>query len=173
MPFWDRTWKPDEFPYEHHLWEHNINFVHYAGSHSVPIRFDISDEDLYPLLDQINGVFLTGGGLDIILPDSTQHQYYKTARKIFDYSIKQMDQFNISWPIFGICQGFEVLHWLVNDDKYDLLTNIEIYRESRPLHWTVKPKTNSTLFKDFPESVLKKMGTQKLALHAHDWAVAS
>ena len=90
MPFWDRTWKPDEFPYEH-LWEHNINFVHYAGSHSVPIRFDISDEDLYPLLDQINGVFLTGGGLDIILPDGTQHQYYKTARKIFDYSIKQMD----------------------------------------------------------------------------------
>ena len=91
MPFWDRKSKPDDFPYEHFLWEHNINFVHYAGSHSVPIRFDISDEDLYPLLDQINGVFLTGGGLDIILPDGTQHQYYKTARKIFDYSIKQMD----------------------------------------------------------------------------------
>jgi len=78
----------------------------------------------------------------------------------------------VSWPIIGICQGFEVLHWLVNDDKYDTLTNVRIYRESRPYSWKVEPKRESILFKDFPRTILHKMGKEKLALHAHDWTVA-
>ena len=74
-------------------------------------------------------------------PNGTQHPYYKTARKIFDYSIKQMDENGISWPIFGICQGFEVIHWLANEDFYDTLTNVEIYRESRKVKWAIDPKS--------------------------------
>lgn len=158
---------------KHFSWEHNVNFVHYAGSFAVAIRYDISDEDLYPLLDSINGVFLTGGGLDMFLPDGTQHQYYKTARKIYDYSINQKDKFNVSWPILGICQGFEVLHWLANDDYRDTLTNVRIYRESRPFKWTVDPKKESLIFKDFPKSILKRMEKEKLSFHAHDWTVAT
>lgn len=70
MPFWDEQ---PNFPYEQFVWEHNTNFVHYAGSHAVPIKYDLADEDLYALLDQINGVFFTGGGVDMIQPDGTQH----------------------------------------------------------------------------------------------------
>jgi hypothetical protein len=91
MPFWNDAMKLENFVWDQFVWEHNVNFVHYAGSHAVPIRYDLADEDLYPLLDSINGVFFTGGGLDIILPDGTQHEYYKTAKKIFEYSKKQKD----------------------------------------------------------------------------------
>lgn len=88
MPLWNPSKQATAgFNPGHFSWEHNINFVHYAGSFAVPIRYDISDEDLYPLLNQINGVFLTGGGLDIMFPNGTLSQYYQTARKIFDYSI--------------------------------------------------------------------------------------
>lgn len=70
------------------MWEHNVNFVHYAGTHAVPIKYDLPDEDLYPLLDSLNGVFLTGGAVPMIQPDGTQHQYYKTSVKIYDYMKK-------------------------------------------------------------------------------------
>ena len=79
----------------------------------------------------------------------------------------------MSWPIIGICQGFEVLHWLANDDYYDTLTNVRIYRESRAYNWKVEAKKDSTIFKEFPRSLLHRMGKEKIALNAHDWTVAS
>jgi len=51
MPLWNPSkMATTDFDPKHFSWEHNINFVHYAGSFAVPIRYDISDEDLYPLL---------------------------------------------------------------------------------------------------------------------------
>jgi hypothetical protein len=41
MPFWSSDMKPDDFPYTQFIWEHNANFIHYAGSWAVPIRYDI------------------------------------------------------------------------------------------------------------------------------------
>ena len=138
--------KTEDFHFDHFSWEHNINFVHYAGSHSLPIRYDLPDEDLYPLLNQINGVYFTGGGIIDLLGSP----YYKTARKIFDYSIEQMDKHNITWPVFGICQGFETLHLLANNASTDTLTYVEIYSESRPYDWQVNPKADSRVFSEFP-----------------------
>ena len=43
--------KDENFPYDHFSWEHNVNFIHYAGSHTIPIKYDLSDEDLFPLLN--------------------------------------------------------------------------------------------------------------------------
>ena len=54
------------FEHPHFTWETNVNFVHYAGSWAVPIRYDLSDEDLYALLDSVNGVFLAGGATDMV-----------------------------------------------------------------------------------------------------------
>ena len=40
-----------DFDYEHFIWEGNVYMVHYAGSWAVPIRYDLDDAELYPLLD--------------------------------------------------------------------------------------------------------------------------
>lgn len=60
--------KTFEFP--HFTWETNVNFVHYAGSWAVPIRYDLSDEDLEAMLDSVNGVFMAGGASDMINPET-------------------------------------------------------------------------------------------------------
>jgi hypothetical protein len=65
------------------------------------------------------------------------------------------------------------LHWLANDDYFDTLTNVRIRGESRPVQWTVDAKKDSVIFKDFPRSLLKRMGKEKLAFHDHDWTVAT
>ena len=50
---------------------------------------------------------------------------------------RQKDDKGIDFPIFGICQGFELIHFLANDDAKDTLSNVTIYGESRPLDFTV------------------------------------
>jgi hypothetical protein len=66
MPFWNESMRPETFEHSTFIWEHNVNFVHYAGNWAVQIAFDISEPDLDDLLSQINGVFIPGGGLTLI-----------------------------------------------------------------------------------------------------------
>lgn len=40
---------------------------------------------------------------------------------------KQKDEKNIDFPIFGICQGFEMIHYLANDDNKDTLSVVKIF----------------------------------------------
>ena len=75
------------FPYGHHVWEHNANFVHYAGAYDIPIAFDVADDELYALLDQINGFYFTGGPLEMFSESGESHVYYETAKKIYRYAI--------------------------------------------------------------------------------------
>lgn len=51
---------------------------------AIPIHYDMPADQLYALLDKIDGVHLTGGGLDLFNKTSgTWHPYYETARRIF------------------------------------------------------------------------------------------
>ena len=37
----------ENFAYKHFSWEHNINFIHYAGSFAAAIRYDLPEDELY------------------------------------------------------------------------------------------------------------------------------
>lgn len=144
----------EQFEYPHFTWETNVNFVHYAGSWVVAIRYDMEEEELYELLDQINGVFFTGGAT-YLFDDETgaplmDSEYWITANRIFNYAKRQKDEFGIDFPLFGICQGFELLNALANEGHPETLSEITIYGESRPVNWQVDVSTETTLFSGFP-----------------------
>ena len=101
--------KKETFDYHDYILEVNDNFVSWAGSRTVAIPFDIAEKDLLPILDQINGVLLTGGQLTLIDEEGTQHPYYRTARRVIEYSKARKDERGEDWPVLGICQGLEVM----------------------------------------------------------------
>ena len=101
------------------------------------------------------------------------HVYYETAKKIYQYAIRQKDEKGIEWPIFGICQGYEILTWLTNDDRLDTVSEVIIYSESRPIQWTVDNPKHYRMYRGFPDSVLRKMAEEPLAYHAHNYVVAT
>ena len=120
--------RTDTFNYPHFTWETNLHFIHYAGNWAVPIRYDLSDEDLEKLLDSVNGVFFTGGATPLIDMETGEMSFfYKNAKKIWEYMKRQKDEKGIDFPIFGICQGFEVIHYLANEDHKKTLSNLVIY----------------------------------------------
>ena len=164
--------RTDTFPYDHFTWATNVHFLHYAGSWAVPVRWDLSDEDLEELLDSINGIMLGGGAAPLVDHETGEHSYfYKTARRIWNYMKRQKDEKGIDWPIVGICQGFEVIHYLANEDAKDTLSRVEIYSQSRPLDFVVDEPGKYTLFEPFPDELLEKLETEDINLHAHTWAI--
>eukprot|EP00347_Sterkiella_histriomuscorum_P011258 403373142 len=162
----------------------NKLFLEDAGNvRVVPLYYDESDDImLYKLLSKLNGVHFTGGGLTLINPDTReQHQYYKTAKKILEYSIQQKDQFNIDFPITGICQGFEALVMLVAGDNHQLLQKIAYFNQQRKIQWTAdnsgdetgsftNVKKESKIFSLFDQEIIDKLGSQENALHLHDYS---
>lgn len=84
--------KMDNFNYKDYILEVNDRFIKWAGSRTVAIPYNIPEDQLMEVLSQINGVLFTGGGLDLIDPVTKhQHVYYKTAKKIFNYSKMMKD----------------------------------------------------------------------------------
>lgn len=70
----------------------------------VAIPYDMEIEKLDKILPQLNGMLFTGGALDLIDKKSgAYHQYYKTTKHIFSYSLYMKDTKNMTWPILGIC----------------------------------------------------------------------
>ena len=119
----------------------NPDYIDYGDGVSVRIPIDLAEDKLIALLDQINGVLFTGGFTKLLEDDGTLTPYMKAARIIYNYCQKKKDEDKEDWPILGICQGYEVIGILNNDDKLSILDNVKIFGKSRPVKWEVDPST--------------------------------
>ena len=72
---------------------------------------------------------------------------------------RQKDEKGIDWPIFGICQGFELIHYLANEDDKATLSNVKIYNESRPFDFHIDEVRGGLyhMFDPFPDELLERM----------------
>lgn len=78
--------RTDTFPFENFSWETNMHFLHYAGNWTVPVRWDLSDEDLEELLDSVNGIMFGGGASDLVDHETGElSEFYKTTKRIWNY----------------------------------------------------------------------------------------
>lgn len=81
----------------------------------------MDSKDLLLLLEQINGVYFTGGSILQINPvTGEQHQYYKTAKKIMEYSMLVKDRRKQEFPILGLCMGFQIMIMVASGDVKEL-----------------------------------------------------
>ena len=57
-----------------------------------------------------------------------------------NYSIYQKDVLGATWPIMGVCQGFQTIAVALAGDKYDVKDSIKIHGQNRPVKWFMEPE---------------------------------
>eukprot|EP00347_Sterkiella_histriomuscorum_P003664 403363421 len=156
---------------EQYILDINRGFMEQGGSRVVAISYDISHEELIKILDSINGVLLTGGNVVLIDPETKEfHQYYKTVSAIIHYAMRAKDTRQDSFPILGICQGFQILSMVIAGD-INTLEDIKVIGQNRKKVWKVAdPRSNSKLFSRFEEDLIKAFEEQELCVHFHNYA---
>jgi gamma-glutamyl hydrolase len=115
-----------------------IRWLEAAGARVVPIAPWISEAELDTLLNKINGVLFTGGARELKI----DQDFERVANYILNRSIQLKNSNNITFPIFGTCLGFELLHILIQ--KNNSLDHFSSYNFKAPL--TINKSINSRLF---------------------------
>ena len=155
----------------HYVTEMADIFMRMGGLYPVYIPYNVSDNDLYPLLDQINGVYFTGGDLDLY--DETTgklHPYTITSQKILNYALKVNDKGDY-FPIMGTCQGLELLHILVANDTKALGWSTLINEHVNTRFLDEDPQRNSKMFKQFDKTTIQAMKDTNILWHYHHRSV--
>jgi len=141
-----------------------VKYIESAGARVVPIRIDLSKEELESLFNSINGVLFPGGGAS--LSDSG---YLRTAKMIYDLAIQANDKKDI-FPMWGTCLGFELLNVLASGLKTEeLLVSCDAENYSIPLEFTggCFGCFGNRMFGFAPEEVLKTLKQQAVAFNMH------
>jgi gamma-glutamyl hydrolase len=86
-------------------------WLYQAGARVVPLRYNMSDEEINFFSTRLNGILFTGGGLSLTL-NST---YVKTAMKWLAIAIDPVSKSD-PLALWGTCEGFQLLHIMVAND---------------------------------------------------------
>ena len=89
-------------------------WVESAGARAVLIPYDLPLSTLDALLDSVNGVLLTGGGLEAA-GLAFDAPYMVAAARVLDAARAKMAA-GVFWPVHGSCQGMQVLALLAAQD---------------------------------------------------------
>ena len=95
-----------------------VGFLESAGARVVPLLYDLSYTKLDELLDAVNGVLFTGGGLSL----GEHTRYYQTAEHIFARATKLWESAREPLPLWGTCMGFQLLCILASGGNHSVLS---------------------------------------------------
>jgi len=141
---------PAEYSY---IKETYIRYITESGGEPLFIPYDLSDAELYPLLEGVNAVLLPGGGAKYWQDDEKTGKrrlsdFVLKAKRVVDY-VANKNKEGIYLPLFGICQGMEVILMALTGDPYLLDTYVDANTHD-PLEIT-KEGQDSRMFKDVPD----------------------
>eukprot|EP00347_Sterkiella_histriomuscorum_P010196 403377236 len=124
----------------------------------------------------VNQEFVEQGGsrgLELIDPDTMeQHQYYKKGKKILEYSISYKDSTGQDFPVFGVCQGYQLIILFAAKDQ-NVLETIQSIDENRSKNWKVaNPKKDSKIFSNFEDDLIQGLKEYELAYNNHLFSIS-
>ncbi|XP_050393732.1 gamma-glutamyl hydrolase A-like [Patella vulgata] len=115
-----------------------VKYLEESGARAVPIRAGQSESYYEKIFSQINGVLFPGGDVDL----GTSY-YAHSGRYIYDLAKKANDAGD-HFPLWGTCQGFQLLNNLTACEN--LLTPTDSENLALPLNITTENVGASRLF---------------------------
>ncbi|XP_071830449.1 gamma-glutamyl hydrolase-like [Apostichopus japonicus] len=142
-----------------------VKFVEASGARVVPILVNQSDIYYENMFHSLNGLLLPGGGLDEKLMTSG---YGRAGKMFYDLATKNFDKYGDVFPIWGTCQGFELLSCLAAGE--DILTPLEADNENLNIEMCPGYR-NSRIFGDAADWILEALQNDALTFNYHSFSV--
>ncbi|XP_062842654.1 zgc:171566 [Trichomycterus rosablanca] len=140
-----------------------VKYLESAGARVVPIRINQTEEEYTKLFSALNGLLLPGGDVDL-----QKSQFSRVAKIFYELAIKANDASDY-FPIWGTCQGFQLLTVLTSNKN--LLTSTDTKAVALPLVFASGAQ-NSRMFKSFPKDLLHSLSTENITANFHRWSIS-
>eukprot|EP01100_Stratorugosa_tubuloviscum_P014317 TRINITY_DN758_c3_g1_i1.p1 TRINITY_DN758_c3_g1~~TRINITY_DN758_c3_g1_i1.p1 ORF type:complete len:356 (-),score=109.74 TRINITY_DN758_c3_g1_i1:132-1199(-) len=139
-----------------------FDIVHIVSNHNHnQIIFDRTKAE--KLFQNLNGLLFTGGSL----PLHPSSPYYQTASFFFNRSIEAYKNGDY-WPIWGTCQGFQLLSILAANDSSILQKQcFDSENLSLPLEIVVDQYLKSRLFSNMPNDIFQTLTQSNCTMNLH------
>jgi len=138
-----------------------VKWIESSGGRVVPVWFNGTEDYLKNVFNSVNGILFTGG--DLVLAENSS--YVKTAQFLLDLAIKENDN-GVYFPVWGTCQGFELLGVLVGGESALQLRSFDAENLTLPLVWA-EDSENSIMMRNMPYSVFYNLQQLPLTINLH------
>jgi len=136
-----------------------VKYAESGGARVVPIFHNSTFEELDSVFNNINGILFPGGGSDL---NGTQLFY--AGQRLYRNAI-QANWNGDYFPIFGHCQGFELLALITSQD-FNILSSVDAENISMPLYLTDEAMESRWLG-SAPSEVIEILTTEAVTMNNH------
>ena len=146
---------------ESHIAASFVKLVEGAGGRVVPLVETFNDTMIKMLLKSINGVLLPGGSDALI-----RSNYRRISALAYEYSISMYKK-GITWPVFGICRGFQMLMALEMNEEKPTIASTDAMNLTLSLEFT-KEAEKSRLFGNASSGIMEILEKERVTFNAHN-----
>lgn len=140
-----------------------VKYVEGAGALAVPVRFDLPLNELQGVFDQLSGLILPGGGVEL-----GANPYTDSVHALVQWALLANSKDDY-FPVWGTCFGFQTLAMLIAQN-FSLLSNTNSENLTLALNFT-QAAQRSRLFSGLPSDVFEILGTQDVTMNNHMYSL--
>merc|ERR1711892_268051 len=141
-----------------------LKWVEAGGARAVPVIIGREESYYKALFKQLNGLLLPGGNAPLV----GKGGYAEVGQQFFEMAKKAVDEGDF-FPIWGTCNGFELLTVLSSNDT-SRLTSCNSEDQASPLH--LIPKWGSSgVLGSAPPDVIKEVTEEKISINFHHFCL--
>lgn len=147
-----------------------VRWINACGARVIAIHPWQSREEIYSIMDKVNGVLLQGGGVTL-KPDD---QYTIVTKLIYD-RIKELHDQGRSMPLWATCLGFEqVLSIASGLDEYygTVMTHFDATQHIKNLEFDLEQAKKAQIFKYFSDWDFDNVRGLNILNEQHEWGVS-
>jgi len=161
---WLASKLPPNHNYTAYIASSYIKWVEAGGARAVPVIIGKSREYYEQLFAGLNGLLLPGGSAPLVGAGG----YAEVGQLFFDLAKESTDAGD-PFPIWGTCNGFELLTVLSSRDR-SRLTDCNSEDQASPLHM-LPPAPLSKVFGLAPPDVLRELETERISINFHHFCL--